>query len=425
MLRPTYHSVLVFSFALLLTVPVAIAQNWSGHTFTHSDLWGNSMRLWYGANENGVGGSLPTSGALDKPFILVEGFDPDFNMLASDYYDLGSSFFDEARKAGADILILNFANGADDMLENAVVVKHAVRYISRIKTGSTQIRLAGVSMGGVIARYALAEAGDLDVSHYVSLDAPHRGAAIDRDVLAWVKDPPVDVPGLNSFVSSRVLDMRNMLRTQAAKQMLVYNPYSNGEHDALMDSLNSAGYPGTTNIGVAFSSGRDKVIVGDGEWLAIEVPIAVATPEFFHFYISPGDAISRGGSFLPYSFTDDAFMERKAHPTYIPHTSALDGGTSSFNVQLSADYDRYHNEFPDELGEPLLHWLDLKTVPLRASIGGHGSLSEHTAGKWNATDVGGGSGFYEYRWEHWYTCPPGGTRDVRCNAWHSVGRGND
>ena len=211
--------------------------------------------------------------------------------------------------------------------------------------------------------------------------------------------------------------------------MLVYNPYSNGEHDALMDSLNSAGYPSATNIGVAFSSGRGRFIAGSEKWLAITLDVfraGIVEVKVKHFYMSLDEDIGKAGGYFPRSFTDASNMDRRNDPTFVSHTSALDG--SSFDVELSAHYDHYHNDFPVEFAEPLLHWLDLKTVPLRASIGGHWSLSEHTAGKWNATDVGGGSGFYEYRWEHWYTCPPGGTRytrDVRCNAWHSVGRGND
>ncbi len=51
MLRPTYHSVLAFSFALLLTVPVAKGQSWSGGTWGYSDTYGNFMSLDFGTKE--------------------------------------------------------------------------------------------------------------------------------------------------------------------------------------------------------------------------------------------------------------------------------------------------------------------------------------------------------------------------------------
>ncbi len=367
---------------------------------------------------------------LDKPFIIVEGFDSDNSRNAAWYYSMAPRFFEEATRAGADVLLLDFADARVDMLENAAAVKRAVKYIGGIKTGSTQIRVGGISMGGVIARYALANGSGLDVSHYVSMDAPHRGAAIDQELLDWIRHPPTAVLVFSAFVSGAIVPAQALLNTKAAKQMLVYNPYANGEHDAFMDSTGGAGGPAPTNIGVAFSTGRHPAF-GLTRWLKV-IPLPLPNPldSAWNFYMDTGDVIARAGSYLPLSFTDKPGFHRIsiADPTFIPHSSAMDGG--SFDVELSAHYDRYHNEFPDELTEPILHWLDLKTFPLHnVSIGGDYFLNEGTRGKWNVYNVGGGSGFYRYRWEHWYTCPPGGgargTRSVRCNEWQSAGAGDD
>ena len=155
--------------AMLLLAPVAKGQEWSESSGSYTDTDGNSMRMWPGAEEDG--GSLPSDGTLDKPFLIVEGFDPLNDKNAGWYYEQETPFFEEARAATADIVILNFADAAADMLENAAIVQRAVRYLSSKKTGSTPIRLGGISMGGVIARYALAEAEDsgdpLDVSHWI------------------------------------------------------------------------------------------------------------------------------------------------------------------------------------------------------------------------------------------------------------------
>ena len=158
-------------------------------------------------------------------------------------------------------------------------------------------------MGGVLARYALAEAEDsgdpLDVSHYVSLDSPHQGAAIDGELLSWIHDPPL--------FESKVKGMQDMLKTEAAKQMLVYNPYSSGEHDAFYQKLrtiNGDGYPKKTqNIGVAFS---DRWGTPDhGEWLAIE---AAWLADIERFHISSGEDIAKAGSILPDEFTDQSWF---------------------------------------------------------------------------------------------------------------------
>ena len=73
-------------------------------------------------------------------------------------------------------MIYDYADGAIDIAENAQYVKNAVNYINSIKIGNTRIILGGVSMGGVVCRYALAEAeaqgNPLNVSHFVSLDSP-------------------------------------------------------------------------------------------------------------------------------------------------------------------------------------------------------------------------------------------------------------
>ena len=128
---------------------------------------GNSMLLW-SSEEN----------LLDFPFILVAGFDPDiFNSSDHEfYYFVGKELIDKIHSVGGDVLIYDYADGAIDIAENAQYVKNAVNYINSIKIGNTRIILGGVSMGGVVCRYALAEAeaqgNPLNVSHFVSLDSP-------------------------------------------------------------------------------------------------------------------------------------------------------------------------------------------------------------------------------------------------------------
>ncbi len=118
-----------------------------------SDSDENSMVLWKGGGSD-----------LDKPLLVVEGFDPkDTQNPAAEsqperYYAGAIDFFGEAGWHGADVVILNFSDGGRSILDNAQVVQDAVRYVTAIKTGSTPVRLAGISMGGIAARYALAKA---------------------------------------------------------------------------------------------------------------------------------------------------------------------------------------------------------------------------------------------------------------------------
>ena len=147
--------------------------------------------------------------------------------------------------------------------------------------------------------------------------------------------------------------------------------------------------------------------------------------------MSSDESIGKGGSYLPRSFTNVRGLKRKADPTFVQHSSAMDVGYAEFDVELSANADHFHNEFPEELHEPLLHWLGYKTFPLRASLKGVYLLDEKQWARWSVASVGGGPGLYEYSWAHWISCPPsgGGSSDVsgaslNCDAWHSAGSGN-
>ena len=357
---------------------------------------------------------------LDKPFIVVEGFDPTNKRGAVHYYLAAYTFFTKARKAGADVLILDFADGGANLIENAAVVQRAIRYISGYKRGSTPIRVAGISMGGVIARYALATDHSLDVSHYLSLDAPHQGAVADSSLLAWIKK----IEGMDGTA-----EIVALLKTKAARQMLEFNPYAGeNERDSLLKAVKDAGYPDAKNIGVAFSSGSDRGISGRVNWLAVTKFVLVGDFDFVKFYMTADESISKPGSYLPLSFTSFTDARRRAQPTFIQHSSALDAGNAEWDVELSASSDRFHNEFPNELTELILHWLGYKSFPLRVSLEGDYFLQENERASWSVASVGGGSGFYEYRWAHWISCPSsdggaGGASgaSLTCDAWHDAG----
>ena len=95
---------------MLILVPVAMGQNWLGWDWdtvglTTWDADGNAMTTWAGAETDG--GALPVLGPLDKPFLIVEGFDPRNDKPGPWYYHQEKRFFGEARRAKADIVILD------------------------------------------------------------------------------------------------------------------------------------------------------------------------------------------------------------------------------------------------------------------------------------------------------------------------------
>lgn len=185
----------------------------------------------------------------DRPLLVVEGIDADNKNSAATYLALGSNtrggtqdaLFPLSLGNGADVGILDFADGSRDMVYNAQVVKGAVRFFrgwrSRPDVG---FGVAGVSMGGVVARRALAEMEDEQsrglesphgVAHFVSLDAPQRGALVDRNLQDDIKE----LSRINSNI-----DVPAALRSEAGMQLLIYAPFDTAtptRHQSFFQSL--------------------------------------------------------------------------------------------------------------------------------------------------------------------------------------------
>ena len=135
-------------------------------------------------------------GVLDQPIIVLDGFDPgDGNDIPTLYNLLnfgGDNLADLARAEGYDIVILNapqyttngldIDGGADYIQRNAMVLIELINLINDQKVGNEELVILGPSMGGLVARYALAfmEENNIDSETRlsISLDTPHRGANV-------------------------------------------------------------------------------------------------------------------------------------------------------------------------------------------------------------------------------------------------------
>ena len=250
---------------------------------------GNSMVYWQG-----------TTTAMDEPLLVAEGIDASDMNYESTYYALGADLFGRGRSRGADVVILNFADGGTDLRTNAAVLESAILYLNQIKTGSRKLDVAGVSMGGVVARYALADMEDRGVAHnvgrFVSMDAPQQGAVLDLDLQGWIYDSDRDlVPAPDNLTSL------------AGKQLLkkdLFDLSAPSQHDRFFDELNALngdGYPHQTteNIGISFGSPSPNPDTGQ-EWLSVTLP-AHNNP---HFYVEAGTPEAQAGSWLPEEVTD-------------------------------------------------------------------------------------------------------------------------
>lgn len=154
-----------------------------------------------------------TSQSITKPIVIIDGIDYEDSRKGGDIYgenlyyiSKGQEFNlgDELRKAGYDVVILDFPNieknikigpfnykivarrsGADYMERNAFTLVTLLQQLNQRMqaVGSTEkIVVIGPSMGGQVARYALAYMEKNNLAHntrlFISLDSPHNGANI-------------------------------------------------------------------------------------------------------------------------------------------------------------------------------------------------------------------------------------------------------
>ncbi len=339
---------------------------------------------------------------------------------------------------------MDFADGGRDLAQNAENVMGAIYLGLRYRTNKNRgLDVAGFSMGGVIARYALAkyEANYVhEVDRFVSLDAPQQDAVFDpqfQDYIEYWLSPS---------------EWPVTLTSMAGKQLLRYNTFDNSspsEHTQFYNELRALngglGYAEETeNIGVSFGTPTPNPYSGD-EWL--EVEINLWTNE--HFYVN--GSVAEPGSFLPDALTRmwgkmwavvvwD--LDRKTDPTFIPYESAIDlqsNGDSPFDEPfIHPNTPSGHDVIPASVIDDLLHRLGYEVPPpTSASITGPNSLDLGEEGIFHASTPDPTKG-YTYNWQYriyFDGCGPiipqgstalgGGasTQDVPCGQWHDGGTG--
>jgi hypothetical protein len=221
---------------------------------------------------------------IENPLIVAEGFE---SGLLGNENPLGDndirSFILEATNqtgnlgseiANYDIIYVNWDQGRDDLRRNALLLQDIIAWVNNTKTDpNVKNVVLGQSMGGVIARYALADMEDNpnldhDISLYISHDAPHQGANIpigiqylarhlaDQFVSTPVGD--LDLPAAGGG-SVSINDIQNVFNSQGTRQLLANSingnfSLDNTAFDNFQTDLQAKGYPQQTR-NIAISNG--------------------------------------------------------------------------------------------------------------------------------------------------------------------------
>ncbi|WP_157429853.1 esterase/lipase family protein [Actinomadura oligospora] len=126
---------------------------------------------------------------LQRPLIFADGFryGPSdmpglYDYLNTRYADGRSGLLDELQEQGYDVILLGFGERHTYIQANAGVAASCIFRANAQKIGGEPMAVGGISMGGLVTRYALARLEYNRMDHntgvYFSLDSPHNGAWI-------------------------------------------------------------------------------------------------------------------------------------------------------------------------------------------------------------------------------------------------------
>lgn len=206
---------------------------------------------------------------LDKPILIVEGFDEtdyvnpatlwirerdkpkDYNSFLERKLDVVPIFRDNLESNGYDIVHLNFDKSTDYMQNSAYLVQEAIRKLKAHPDREDDIVVIGLSSGGVIAKYALADwenrfTEDHEVRLNVAFDTGFDGNNVPvgmQYMIGHLNDMRISGVNLN-FLFPTLLDVKKLIETPAALQMLSVS-YKNSLslHQSFFNELNNLGYP--------------------------------------------------------------------------------------------------------------------------------------------------------------------------------------
>ncbi|MGB3182591.1 MAG: hypothetical protein WBB45_14455 [Cyclobacteriaceae bacterium] len=286
-------------------------------------------------------------GVLDRPFIVVEGLDPSYLADPEAYFLAGIGLIDQndirdnfsytdyiggfrpgeidvlfrggnlnqvLEDDSLDLVFVDFYNGTASIQRNARLLQEVIEWVNTEKVANAEQNVVlGMSMGGIVARYALADMEQQSLDHdtrlYISHDAPHQGAYIPYSIQVMLKHlayaeiaPGVEFRDIEGDLAKGL----KMLESPASRALLRYQVdyiRQPGDDDQFLETdrgyqdlqqeLRALGYPTQTrNVAISNGSecGRGEDIPAHARLVTVEGPV-----EFANLGLSIGDF---GFSFL-------------------------------------------------------------------------------------------------------------------------------
>lgn len=246
--------------------------------------FGNHFKIFHRTNE-----SVNTNSSvidIKKPIIVIEGYDIFFQESCDDIYDnyinyagLGNNL----RAKGYDIITFNLSYPMAALQPNALIFTNFIDFINENKTGNEELIVMGVSMGGLITRYALSYMEKYNRQHqtklFLSFDSPQKGGYAPLSMQALLSDPNIKTAAFASAMadSPELAYLINCFLSDGTLQMLTHHAleiengkaYPTQHHINFFEEINSlnscGGYPiNCKNVGISNGSLNAENQTGNG-----------------------------------------------------------------------------------------------------------------------------------------------------------------
>ena len=202
-------------------------------------------------------------------------------MIYENYFNY-NGLGDHLRSEGYDIITFNLSAPMAAIQPNALLFANFIEYINNNKAGNEELIILGVSMGGLITRYALTYMEENNMQHqtklFISFDSPQKGGYAPLSMQALLTDPNVQLAAIlaaGAANSPELAYLINCFASDGSRQMLTHhvarieNGYASPlpYHDLFFNELNNlnscGGFPLNCKS-VAISNGSINGETQDG-----------------------------------------------------------------------------------------------------------------------------------------------------------------
>ncbi|TQV89442.1 esterase/lipase family protein [Aliikangiella coralliicola] len=335
-----------------------------------------------------------SDGILDKPVVVVQPYqfsvdDSPVEYSAYQFYSQinTSGLADDMIRDGYDVILFRYANVENGIVANANGLQVLLEKLNTISSISST-SVVGLSMGGVVARYALTKmeytGTPNNVSTYISFDAPHLGANFPKSIMDNLKrlESKIDVfgCGLTNTCQNPRNDLRAILKrfdTQTFKDLIIDAPSGSSDRLAWQSSLaNMGNFPSVPSL--ALTNGSHNHTTQGYPTTKMTTDFKLHRPWYlggsktFKIYTTPYKDNVAGGYLNSYQLASDKLVEEAngtpltvfvasgQNHSFVSTNSALAGSPNNTPFTLVAEYpatNEMHMTLTSSKADAIKDWL--------------------------------------------------------------------